>query len=159
MQSLFEQHFKAADTNGDGALSKDEAQAGKMSGLATHFDRIDADKDGKLSKQEMQTVHATTRGRHHMQGAYRGHDARFGHFKAADHDGDGVVTKAEALSHTAQTFDKMDANQDGKLSNEEAGAAHAGFREKHHGQHLDHAARSAELDQHFKAADKTTAVR
>lgn len=47
-----EQHFDAADTNHDGALSKEEAKEG-MPILYARFDENDANKDGKISKDEI----------------------------------------------------------------------------------------------------------
>jgi len=49
----FEERFKAADKDGDGALSKAEVEAAKMPRLAKDFDRIDADKDGKITREEL----------------------------------------------------------------------------------------------------------
>lgn len=48
------QKLKAADTNGDGLLSKAEVQ--NLPGLARHFDRIDGNGDGKLSRQELRAA-------------------------------------------------------------------------------------------------------
>ncbi|MBU0687976.1 MAG: EF-hand domain-containing protein [Gammaproteobacteria bacterium] len=47
-----EQHFDAADTNHDGALSKEEAEKG-MPILFARFDENDANKDGKITKDEV----------------------------------------------------------------------------------------------------------
>jgi hypothetical protein len=46
-------HFKKADTNGDGFISKDEflARSGQR------FDKLDGDKDGKVSQDEMKAAH------------------------------------------------------------------------------------------------------
>jgi Ca2+-binding EF-hand superfamily protein len=49
----FEERFKAADKNGDGALTKAEAEAGKLQYIAQHFDKIDANKDGKVTREEL----------------------------------------------------------------------------------------------------------
>ena len=46
-----EAEFAAADTNGDGYISVDEARA-KLPLLAKNFQRIDADGDGRISRQE-----------------------------------------------------------------------------------------------------------
>ncbi len=51
-------------------------------------------------------------------------------FEKHDTDGDGVVTKEEALSHAEARFDKMDADGDGKLTKDEAKAAKEKMREK-----------------------------
>ncbi|HEY8099695.1 MAG TPA: EF-hand domain-containing protein [Burkholderiaceae bacterium] len=49
----FEEKFKAADKDGDGALSKEEAQAANMPHLLKDFDAIDTNKDGKLTPDEL----------------------------------------------------------------------------------------------------------
>jgi Ca2+-binding EF-hand superfamily protein len=49
----FEERFKAADKDGDGALTKTEAEAGKLQHIAQHFDKIDANKDGKVTREEL----------------------------------------------------------------------------------------------------------
>jgi hypothetical protein len=53
--------FKAADQNGDGFLSKDEATALPM--LARHFEAVDTNKDGMLSPEEIEAS-----ARHHFAG-------------------------------------------------------------------------------------------
>jgi hypothetical protein len=49
--------FKAADKNGDGALSKDELAAANpkdFSEMRKYFDQMDANKDGKVTEAERQ---------------------------------------------------------------------------------------------------------
>ena len=46
-----EAEFSAADTNGDGYISADEARA-KFPMLARNFQRVDTDGDGRISRQE-----------------------------------------------------------------------------------------------------------
>jgi Ca2+-binding EF-hand superfamily protein len=53
MREKVDEHFKAADTNGDGQLSLDEVQA-KMPKLAERFSKVDKDGNGFLSKEELQ---------------------------------------------------------------------------------------------------------
>ena len=53
MKAMFDEHFKTADTNGDGSLSLDEVQAG-MPRLADRFSKLDKDKNGLLSREELQ---------------------------------------------------------------------------------------------------------
>jgi Ca2+-binding EF-hand superfamily protein len=52
MKEKMEQRFNDADTNADGQLSLEEAQA-KMPRLAERFTALDADKNGQLSKEEL----------------------------------------------------------------------------------------------------------
>lgn len=52
MHQMFDKRFTKADTNGDGKLSKAEAQAG-MPRVAKNFDAIDADHDGFVTKAEI----------------------------------------------------------------------------------------------------------
>jgi Ca2+-binding EF-hand superfamily protein len=47
-----QQRFADADTNHDGRLSRDEAQAGTPR-LTEHFDEIDSDHDGMLTTAEI----------------------------------------------------------------------------------------------------------
>lgn len=51
-QAQREQRFKQADTDGNGMLSRAEAEKG-MPRLARNFDRIDSNKDGQLSRDEL----------------------------------------------------------------------------------------------------------
>jgi Ca2+-binding EF-hand superfamily protein len=48
----FDELFRRADADGDGALSRDEA-AKSLPRVARKFDRIDADGDGRLTLEEM----------------------------------------------------------------------------------------------------------
>lgn len=45
--------WKTADKDGDGALSRAEVDAAKMTMLARNFDKLDKNKDGKLTPDEM----------------------------------------------------------------------------------------------------------
>lgn len=49
----FEERFHAADKDGDGALTKEEAKAAGLDRIVEHFDRIDANKDGKITVDEL----------------------------------------------------------------------------------------------------------
>jgi hypothetical protein len=51
-QARFEGRFKNADADGNGMISRAEAEKG-MPRLARHFDRIDANKDGQVTSEEM----------------------------------------------------------------------------------------------------------
>lgn len=97
------------DTNGDGSISRDEAQRAPR--LAAAFDRIDTNKDGQLTREEM---HAA---RPQRGGGHRAH---------LDVDKDGQISRdeAKAAPRLADRFDAVDANKDGQLSRDELSAWH-----------------------------------
>ena len=51
-----QERLKAADKNGDGKISREEAVA-SLPKLAKRFDKIDANKDGFITKEEMKAWH------------------------------------------------------------------------------------------------------
>lgn len=55
MRAKAEERWKAADADGDGALSRDEATA-SMPRLAERFDKFDSNGDGKIARDEMHNV-------------------------------------------------------------------------------------------------------
>ncbi|CBJ49756.1 EF-hand domain-containing protein [Ralstonia solanacearum] len=67
MQARLDAKFKAADKNGDGALTQEEMQAG-LPKLAKHFDEIDANHDGKVTEDE---IRAFMKARHDAHRAQR----------------------------------------------------------------------------------------
>jgi Ca2+-binding EF-hand superfamily protein len=120
------EHFEQADKNHDGFLDRNEVADNKH--LSQHFDEIDTNKDGKLSKEELKAAHDASRAKHR--------DEFQAKFKAADKDGDGALTKAEAESgnmpQIAKNFDAIDANKDGKVTQDELRA----FMMKHRKEHM-----------------------
>ena len=117
-RGAFMERLKAADTNGDGMLSQQEAAA--LPRIAENFAAIDANKDGYVTFDELR---AFMKAKHGQHGAHA--------FKAADANGDGKVSRDEFLAAAAARFDKMDANKDGFLTPEEIKAGH---RHGPHGQ-------------------------
>ena len=106
--------LRAADTNGDGFLSRQEAAALPM--IAKNFDAIDTNHDGQLSKDELKAFFKAQR--EQMGAAW---------FKKVDTDGDGRISKAEAQANAprlAAHFDQIDSNGDGYITPEELAAAH-----------------------------------
>ncbi|HSI49954.1 MAG TPA: EF-hand domain-containing protein [Ideonella sp.] len=97
-------HFKQLDTNGDGAISREEAATAPA--LAGKFDMIDTDKDGKLTPQE-------------LRGFSEAHKSDV--FGKLDTNGDGMLSHDEVASRPklAEKFDSLDANKDGQLSPDE----------------------------------------
>ena len=47
------QRFEAANTTHDGKLTREQAEAGGMPGIAHHFDLIDTDKKGYITLQDI----------------------------------------------------------------------------------------------------------
>jgi len=126
----------ALDTDGDGAVSRDEAKSHEW--LAGKFDSLDANKDGRLEKDEF----AAHREAHHADMKARGEER----WKAADTDGNGSLSLAEAQASSSwvgERFDKLDTDKNGALTREEMHAA----RKQGHEQMREHAV------ERFKAAD------
>src|SRR5258706_13841733 len=112
------ERIKAADTNGDGLISKEEAKALPM--IAKHFDEIDTDGNGQLSPDELRAFHEKMQAQRFAE-----------HFRKIDTDGDGRISLAEAQANAprlAEHFSQIDANGDGFITPEEMKASH-----QHHG--------------------------
>ena len=101
--ALVQGHLAKADANGDGAIDRAEAQAA-MPRLAEQFDQLDGNRDGRLIMAE---VEQTLQSR----------------WASADGNHDGYIDKAEAkraaMPRLEQAFDRLDANDDGLLSQDE----------------------------------------
>jgi Ca2+-binding EF-hand superfamily protein len=135
-RARFEERFKRLDRDGDGAVSKAEAEQGAPH-LARNFAAIDANQDGKLTPAEVRTA-ARARMEKCKQDPQSCRAQAMQRFEAdwkhADADGDGALSRAEAgnnMPGLARHFDKVDANKDGKITPEEAQAARA----RHHYPH------------------------
>ena len=116
-RAAFMEKLKAADTNGDGMISKQEAAA--LPHLAANFDAIDANHDGQVTLDEL---HAFMKAQH---GKRAGAGAKA--FATADTNGDGKISRDEFMARAAAHFDQLDANKDGVLTPDGL----KGFR--HHG--------------------------
>lgn len=109
-------HFAKLDANQNGVIERTEIA--KMP--EEHFTRIDTDKSGTLTATELEAG----RPQHHGKG-HKGHELRG---LPGDADKDGAVTKAEAVEGAQKFTQKLDANSDGKLTQDELAK-----RRGHHG--------------------------
>ncbi len=114
--------FEKFDANRDGKLTKDEVRAG----VDKAFADADSNKDGTISKEEMQAHHKTMHDKMRSTMQER--------WKAADKDGDGALSRAEAdsagLKRLSHDFDQLDKNRDGKLTPDET---RDGMMKRHQG--------------------------
>jgi Ca2+-binding EF-hand superfamily protein len=106
-----EAHFKAADKDNDGSLTREEAKA--MPRVLKNFDAIDVDKSGTVSLAELQAAKKKMGKEARKRGAER--------FKAADKNGDGMLDREEAKSmpNVAKNFDAIDADKSGTVTTKE----------------------------------------
>ncbi|WP_246191038.1 EF-hand domain-containing protein [Pseudoxanthomonas taiwanensis] len=113
----------ALDANKDGVIDRQEAAA--FPRLAERFDQLDRNKDGKLDRDEM------PRPPRHARHGHRGPHG-FGPmapFAGADKDGDGRVSRAEALAAATARFERMDVNKDGFIDEADRKAMREQWRE------------------------------
>lgn len=151
VEARVKEHFARLDANGDGFVTKAEADAAHEKFAAAMKDRrfkaIDKNNDGSISREEFdaprEARHAKLAAagesdakgegrRMHRGGHHRGMGMAMmggGMFERADADKDGRVSFAEALARPMEHFQKMDANNDGTVSPEERKAAHEKMRE------------------------------
>lgn len=108
--------FERYDADGDGAVSAEELKAGRTAEAAA----LDANGDGKLSAEEL--VAADLR---RVQA--RGEARVAAQIAAQDLDGDGMLSAAELAMPGAggRMFDRLDRDDDGMLSADEAQAMQA----------------------------------
>lgn len=108
--------FTAADADGDGKVTKEEFQAYR----AAQIEGLDADGDGLISKEELVA--------HYTQMTEAMISARVDRqMENADLDGDGKLSAAELVGGMQggmglRIFDRVDANGDGAVTQEEIAA-------------------------------------
>jgi len=110
--------FARADTNNDGKVTREEANAW----LAARFAEIDANKDGGLTLEEIRTFYIARRGEGRgppegMRERMETHQAA--RFRFVDADLDGKITLPELRVMADAMFRSMDADSDGALTRAE----------------------------------------
>lgn len=131
-QAKAEAMFAKMDANSDGKVD----QADMAARTGQRFDAMDTDRNGALSRDEFMNGHQTMHGGAghdgHKMGKREGRrgerGAKAGMMRMADANGDGALSKQEAVAGALKHFDMTDANKDGKLTPEERKAAHAKMR-------------------------------
>ncbi|MEO0882730.1 MAG: EF-hand domain-containing protein [Pseudomonadota bacterium] len=111
------------DTDGDGALSKAESEAGRSEGFA----KADSDGDGVLSPDELSEFRVAERQRRNAERQDR-------MFARLDANEDGFIDAEEFSAPGEKRFERMDTDGDGIITQAESEAArgHRGKR-RHRG--------------------------
>jgi Ca2+-binding EF-hand superfamily protein len=112
-----EVEFKALDANGDGKLTKAEADAARGKPLLLLM--ADADKDGTVTKVELAKAFAS-----------RGGQVSDRVFEALDADKDGKISAAEWQASGERRFARLDRNKDGAVTTDELGRRNRGDRQR-----------------------------
>lgn len=110
--------FSSLDLNGDGQISKDEAQT--ISSLNENFDSADTDADGNLNQSEFSAFEQQVATG--QVGA--GTTAQLPSFSELDADADGQISQSEAQASPdlSQQFSQADVDQNGNISQSEFSA-------------------------------------
>lgn len=107
-----------ADANNDGALTRQEFDAGR----AALFARLDANGDGELAREE------------HRRQRRGGHYGRRHMGAEADANHDGEITRDEFLARPLEMFARLDADHNGTISAAERSRMHERRAEHRHGE-------------------------
>lgn len=138
--------FQRMDANRDGRVTADELRQGAAQRMAQRqerggarraqlFDRLDANRDGLLSREEfaargaVRGDRAERQGRRGMRGMRGMRGGEMGGRMAGRMLGeDGVITAAEFRAQALQRFERMDANNDGRINADERRGGRRGPR-------------------------------
>jgi Ca2+-binding EF-hand superfamily protein len=108
------------DSNGDGAVSRDEAPEF----LQSMFERSDTNGDGKIDSGEIAAMRERFR-----SGGAGGGGGRGGDLMQNDQDGDGKISRDEAPEWLQPRFDRIDSNGNGFIEADELSALRNRARE------------------------------
>lgn len=112
---------KAADTNGDGLISKAEHDAM----TEKRFSRMDMNSDGVLNQTDRDLKKAEM-----DEMKKKGQERRAEQGMRADANGDGSIDLAEFKAQSDEMFARMDSNSDGSVSEDERKAARQAMRQR-----------------------------
>ena len=105
--------FEGADANNDGNITREEFLARPIQ----MFERLDANHDGVISASER-----PQRPERGERGGDDGPRGERGDRPNPDTDGNGTISRAEFTAMGTGMFDRLDANNDGRVTREEAQA-------------------------------------
>lgn len=108
-----------ADADHDGTVTRAEM----IADAEARFAAMDADKDGKVTAAECDAAREAMRAQRRGGAGGGGPRGGGGYGMRGDPDGDGVLTRAEAVQRAATRFDRLDTNRDGRLDAAELAAA------------------------------------
>ena len=106
-----------SDTDGDGRVSRAEAESSGAERSGKWFDKLDTNKDGYVTQDEMKQARDT---RHQQHGDMK--EKAEARFKEADVNGDGQLSLDEVQSKMPKLGDRfttLDKDKNGMLSKEE----------------------------------------
>jgi Ca2+-binding EF-hand superfamily protein len=107
-----------ADKDGDGRVSRAEAQSAGAERSGEWFDKLDLNKDGYLTAEESKQARETRR--EHMRGEMK--EKMEQRFTEADANSDGQLSLDEVqakMPRMAERFSQIDADKNGMLSKDE----------------------------------------